>query len=183
MVERPNDTVVETQRLWLRQWRADDVDPFRPITTDPQMMRYIRNGQLWTDDEIRFFIDREQKRQAAHGFSLWAMIHRETGELIGQAGLKHLGDTDMIEVGWWVAERHWGAGLATEAGRACLAAGFDRFGLGRIVAIAHPDNGASVRVMQKLGMRFVRNTTTVELGKPGGDPILLYEMNAEDPRG
>ena len=178
MTIRPEGTVIETERLWLREWREGDADRFRYIAADPEVMRFIGEGHPWTDADLDFFIARETKRFAEHGFCLWPLIYKDSGEMIGQCGLKQLGTSGMIEVGWWVAEKHWGQGLATEAGRAALEAGFGRFGLERIVAIANPGNRASVRIMEKLGMRHVRQLSCTELGMKRDQLVVLYEIHA-----
>jgi RimJ/RimL family protein N-acetyltransferase len=179
----PPGTVIETGRLWLREWVPDDAARFRSICTDPQVMRYIRDGSIWTDDEVAAFIERERARARTEGYCLWALILRDGGELVGQCGLKQLAQTDMIETGWWIARARWGQGLATEAARAVRDAAFLRFGLERIVAIAHPDNAASIRVMEKIGMIFVKRTTGSELGTRWKGPYVLYEARRGAPPG
>lgn len=83
-----------------------------------------------------------------------AGVYRENGELIGFCGLDHLWGGEEIEIGYWLAPDYWGKGLATEAAQAVLRYGFGRLGLLRIVAVAHPENQASIRVLEKLGMAF-----------------------------
>jgi ribosomal-protein-alanine N-acetyltransferase len=97
--------------------------------------------------------------QREHGFSVWALDLRESGTLIGAVGLQQLEGTDEIESAWLVARLHWGKGLATEAARASLTLGFERFQLPRILAATLPENIASIRVMEKLGMSRVENIT------------------------
>jgi RimJ/RimL family protein N-acetyltransferase len=77
-----------------------------------------------------------------------------------------MGATAEVEVGWWVVKELWGRGLASEAGGAALAFGWHRLGLARIKAVAVPENHASIRVMEKLGMRFERRSSTGEWGRP-----------------
>jgi len=93
---------------------------------------------------------------------------KEGRRLIGFCGLQPLPETDEIEIGWWLARAWWGRGLATEAARAALHEGFTRAGLDRIVAIAQPANTASIRIMEKLGMRFERMTES------RGVPVAMY---------
>ena len=95
---------------------------------------------------------------------------KEGGGLIGFCGLQPLPETDDIEIGWWLARAWWGCGLATEAARAALRDAFARIGLARVVAIAQPANTASIRIMQKLGMRFER------MAEPRGIPVAMYAL-------
>ena len=100
-----------------------------------------------------------QARQAASdGFCLWWWRERSSGMLIGYAGLNRdrVGDEPVVEAGWSVTPERWGEGLATEAARASVSWGLDRLGLTRIVSFTLPDNHASRRVMEKLGMAYVR---------------------------
>jgi RimJ/RimL family protein N-acetyltransferase len=87
-----------------------------------------------------------------HGFGLLAVTERETGRLIGEAGLQYLEEGPDIEVGYTLARAAWGRGYATEAAGAILRWGFAGLRLHRIVAVADPANAASLRVLEKLGM-------------------------------
>ncbi len=145
---------LETPRVQLLPWEAGDADAFLRLTQDSRVMRYISNGQLWSDLQTHEFVERQRAGFAARGFCLWKLVHKESGELGGMCGLQPLVNTPDIEIGWWLAPELWGHGIATEAARCALAFGFDQARLPRIVAIALPENRASVRVMEKLGMTF-----------------------------
>lgn len=177
--DRHPGVILETKRLWLRGWEEADCRRLRYIATDPEVMRYIRNGATWSDEEITRFIDRERARERAHGFCLWAVVLKESRELIGVCGIKQLAETETIEIGWWIARKHWGAGLATEAARAVRDAAFERFGLERLVAVAYPENAASIRIMEKLGMRFLKQASGAEVGTLRKGPVTMYEMRSD----
>ena len=111
---------------------------------------------------------RQRRNFEKYGHCFWKIVLKANGRLGGFCGLQPLVDfTDdhkaadftSIEIGWWLASDLWGAGLATEAARAALADGFRRAGLARIVALALRENQASLRVMEKLGMRYEMDTT------------------------
>jgi ribosomal-protein-alanine N-acetyltransferase len=87
------------------------------------------------------------------GYGLWAVEARSTGQLMGRSGLQYLPETDEVEVDFLLGRAHWGKGFATEAGRASVRYGFEEVGVESIVGIVHPDNTASRRVLEKLGMR------------------------------
>ncbi len=139
-------------------------------------MRYISDGQPWPDERIREFVARQVASVEARGFCFWRLIDKNTQEMIGFCGLQPLAETPDIEIGWWLARNFWGKGLATEPAREALRDGFERAHLQRIVAIAQPENLASIHVMEKLGMRFERETThrgvRVVLYAIGGSPLL-----------
>lgn len=157
--------MLETTRLQLVQWNSEDWLQLKPIAQDPQVMRYISAGRPWTDEQIREFVERQISGFAERGFCFWRLLTKEAGsdgsagEMIGFGGLQQLPATKEIEIGWWLAQAWWNKGLATEAAREAMRDGFQRIGLERIVAVAIPENRASIHVMEKLGMRFERETT------------------------
>jgi ribosomal-protein-alanine N-acetyltransferase len=123
-------------------------------------MRYITGGEPWTDQRIQEFVAAQQRLQEERGFCRWKLIDKATGELAGFCGMGflHLAGEDP-EIGWWLARRYWGQGLASEAARFALDDGFERVRLDRIVSIARPENRASTRIMEKLGLKFEREWT------------------------
>jgi [ribosomal protein S5]-alanine N-acetyltransferase len=151
--------ILETPRLRLLPWQPDDWLQLRPIAQDPEVMRYISNGQPWPDERIREFVARQANGFEARGFCLWKLTDKRTQEMIGFCGLQPLAETPDVEIGWWLARARWGKGLATEAAREVLRDGFERAHLQRIVAIAQPENLASIHIMEKLGMHFEREIT------------------------
>ncbi|HEY2182090.1 MAG TPA: GNAT family N-acetyltransferase [Solirubrobacteraceae bacterium] len=143
-----------TARLLLRRWREADHEPFAALNADPLVMEHFpaRLSRFETDDLIAAIeagFDR-------HGYGLWALELRATGEFVGFTGLDrpsfeaHF--TPAVEVGWRLARSAWGQGYATEAGRASLAFGFDVAGLEEIVSFTRVANARSRAVMERLGM-------------------------------
>jgi len=146
--------ILETERLILDTWQPSDWTVFRPIATDPEVMRYITGGAPWSDDQIRSFVERQVKLYAERGFCRWKLVVKEAGEMIGFCGVGFWRNETDPEIGWWLARRHWGRGLATEAARAALRDALERAGLERIISVAMPQNVASIRIMEKLGFRL-----------------------------
>ena len=103
-------------------------------------------------ERVRHMILEQQVHWGEHGYGLWAVEARATGELLGRSGLQYLPETDEVEIDFILARDHWGRGLGTEAGRAGVSFGFNEVGLVSIVGIVHPENVASRRVLQKLGL-------------------------------
>jgi [ribosomal protein S5]-alanine N-acetyltransferase len=151
--------MLETARMLLQPWQLDDWLLLRPIASDPEVMRYISNGKPWPKERIREFVGRQVTHFEKLGYCLWKLLHKESSEMIGFCGLQPLDGTPETEIGWWLGRAWWGKGLATEAARAALQDGFERAGLERIVAVAMGANSASIRVMEKLGMKYERETT------------------------
>ena len=159
---------LQTERLNLCTWEEDDWKRFKPIATDPRVMRFISDGVPWTDEQIRDFISRNRTVFLERGFCRWKLEEKVTGELIGFCGLGFLHEEPDPEIGWWLAPAFWGRGLATEAARAAFADATNRLNLCRIVSIAHPENTASIRIMQKLGFGLEKHF------KYSGKPVVMY---------
>jgi ribosomal-protein-alanine N-acetyltransferase len=146
--------ILETERLILDAWQTSDWRAFRPIATDSDVMRYITGGVPWTDDQIQGFVERQMKLYSERGFCRWKVLAKATGEMIGFCGVGFWRDAPDPEIGWWLARRYWGRGLATEAAVAALQDAFERVRLERVISVAMPENAASIRIMKKLGLEF-----------------------------
>lgn len=155
-IHSPEPLPLETERLILRPWRACDREPFAAMSCDPDVMAYLL--PFPSPEAVDSWIARQQAHLATHGFCLWAIECRDTGEFMGAAGLLRIGYeahfAPAVEVGWRLARRFWGMGYAPEAASAAINFGFDRRGLQEIVANTVPNNSNSRRVMEKLGMAY-----------------------------
>ena len=152
------DFSLETDRLLLRELVPDDLEPLHEVLGDPETMRYYPHP--FSRDETAEWIARNRERYAKDGFGLWAMVLKETGVVVGDAGLtvQEVDGEELVEVGWHVHRGHQGRGLATEAGRASVGHGFREIGLDRIISLIRPENEPSWRVAEKLGMRVWKET-------------------------
>jgi RimJ/RimL family protein N-acetyltransferase len=145
--------VAQTPRLTLRQFVPDDAKSLAWIYSDPDVMRYIPPGDAWDQAKIDRFVAICQERYVTPGFGMWAAELRDVpAKIVGHCGLKHLATTQDVEIAWIFGKEYWNRGLGTEAARAVLEHGFGELALPRIVAVAESPNGASLRIMQKLGM-------------------------------
>lgn len=170
---------IDTPRLFIRGWETTDVGAFRRLATDSRVMRYIAAGEPWPEHRIRRFFVKQENNLRRDGFCLGALCDRSNGRVVGLAGLQALGTSGEVEIGWWVEPDRWGEGLATEAGKSSAAFAFNEAKLARVVAITHPENRASRRVMEKVGMTFERRALGRELGLDDPDvEIVLYALEA-----
>ncbi|HYZ20483.1 MAG TPA: GNAT family N-acetyltransferase [Gaiellaceae bacterium] len=147
---------LETERLRLREATLADLGVWHEIAHDAERA-WFGEPQA-TLDESRAKLELRIAHQERHGFSLWPVELKASGEVVGLAGLVHLEDGPEIEVGYRFLEPHWGNGYATEAARAAIAFGFDELRLDRIVAVTLPDNYGSRRVLEKCGLTLVGPT-------------------------
>jgi ribosomal-protein-alanine N-acetyltransferase len=169
---RDASSVVETERLRLRMFRADDLDSLAAMLADPEVMRYVENGQPKDRDVAEKAMNSIIAHWGRHGFGRWAVEEKESGEFIGFGGLRSL--FGVPEVVYHFARAHWGKGYATELARASLRFGFDTHRFGRIVAIAKPDNAASIHVMKKIGMHFEMRTSYYDM------EVVQYAIGPEE---
>lgn len=159
---------IETERLRLGTWEDSDIERFRPIATDPRVMRFITGGIPWPDERIALFISRNQEVFRIHGFCRWKLEEKSSGEMAGFCGLGFLPEFPDPEIGWWVAASRWGQGLASEAARAAFDHATKTCGVKRLISVAHPDNVGSVRIMRKLGLGFEKAF------EHHGQPAVMY---------
>lgn len=143
-----------TDRLVLRGWAASDRDAFAAMNADPEVMHYFPAVQSRAESDA--MVDRIEASFASDGFGLWALEHRDDGRFLGFTGLARaaagLPVAGEVEVGWRLGRSAWGQGLATEAGGAALAYGFDTAGLDAVMSMTARVNVPSWRVMERLGM-------------------------------
>ena len=149
-------TELETARLRMRPFTWDDFEAEAALYADPEVTRYLPRGPVPPDgvwERTQRVLTHFIAHWSDHGFGVWALIDRASGLLIGHCGLQHLPGDGGVEVLYLVVRARWGTGVATEAAGAALEHGFGRLGLDRIVAVIVPENVASRRVLEKLGMR------------------------------
>src|ERR671932_56496 len=144
---------IETSRLHLRPFSAADHDAIHAVYSDPEVMRYVGHGAHRTLADTTAALRSYADALAARGYAFVAVVERSTGAVIGDAGLHPLaGRGPDIELGYTLARSAWGRGYATELGRALLEYAFTRLDAPRVVAQVEPENTASRRVLEKLGM-------------------------------
>lgn len=148
---------IETSRLRLRQLTMDDLHDLHYIYHHPALSQFMPNERPMSLVETRDAIDSIIENWQQYGFGVWAVVYKKFNKLIGHCGLKFLENTPEIQVGYLLLPSYWGMGLGTEAASAALKYGFDVIRLPKIVAIAKPNNIASRRVMEKVGMNYEKN--------------------------
>ena len=149
--------MIETERLRLRVFRADDVDALAAFYADPEVMRWMRTGKPVPREQVERGVHRYIEGFRENGFGLFAVELKESGTLIGQCGIIYLDNTPEVEVGYLLGQPYWGRGYATEAAAASRDFGFNVVGLSRLVGITRPENVPSQRVLQKIGLRYEKD--------------------------
>jgi ribosomal-protein-alanine N-acetyltransferase len=162
--------ILETDRLLLREYVEEDAEAFFKLNSDPEVLRFVPDKRLLNVEQARqILVDHPIADYRKHGFGRGACILKSTGEQIGFAGLKYLEDLGEVDIAYRLMRSHWGLGLAIEAALASVRYGFDKLRLksaaGRIrrvrtiVGLVMPENIASVRVLEKTGLRYAETMT------------------------
>lgn len=158
----------------IRSWAPEDLESAHAYQSDPEVWRFIGNPSRTLDD-TRERLERYAGWEREHGYTLWAVVERASGELVGDCGLIPLeGEGPEVELGYRFARAHWGMGYATEAAVAVRDLGFGRFALERIYVDVDPGNAASQNVARKLGPSELRPATHK------GDPVIRFVLERPD---
>lgn len=156
MIELPPHTTITTPRLRLEPFAPTHARALNAINNEPAVMEFLSEGIPETMEKTQDAIARVRDAWAALGYSWWAIVERTSGDVVGAACAQHVArqpDAE-IEIGWRLATAANGKGYATEAGKAAARFAFEHIGVDHVVAVAHPDNIASHKVMQRVGMTF-----------------------------
>ncbi len=156
--------VLETDRLFLREYVEDDAEAFFQLNSDPEVVRFTPNAVLQNVDQAReILLANPMADYRKYGFGRWACILKSTGEHIGFSGLKYLEELGEVEIGYRLVRNRWGFGFATEAAIAVVRFGLADLALEHIIGLVMPENIASVRVLEKAGLRFSENVRCWEM--------------------
>ena len=167
--------VLETDRLLLRYFTLYDLDELFVLYLDPEIRRYFPDGiknYEDTKEELEWFMNGLPEYPE---LGLWATIHKETGKFIGRCGLLpwEIDGQLEIEVAYLLDKKFWHQGLATEAALGIIKYGFEYLDLSRLICMMHPENLASQRVAERVGMKLERSVDGI-----AGDnfPTLIYSI-------
>ncbi len=152
--------LIETPRLRLRPFSLEDLVDFTALAGDPAFQAWSLFGPL-NAQQARHKLEALIALYETQGFSKWAITTKQDPRSIGYCGLglEEIEGRSLPEFGYRLAPAFRGQGLATEAARAAIADAFDRLGLSEIHAFAEPGNTASLRVLEKLGLSYLKNIT------------------------
>ncbi|HEX6700770.1 MAG TPA: GNAT family N-acetyltransferase [Gaiellaceae bacterium] len=165
--------MLTTERLLLRLPESSDADPLHRTYGDPEVMRYVGDGQPFTFEQMQATIERFQERWRAEGFGAFVVEREDGGDVIGEVDLlawdratwahgfrSELGPEIELEIGWTLQRDAWGRGYATEAALAVRDWAFRELGPPRLISMIFPANVRSQRVAEKIGERFEREVVT-----------------------
>lgn len=145
----------QTDRLILRPFTEADGEALHRIIGDAEVRKYIPAGPSPNMEKTLKFIDVVNKWEIAWGYTLWAVERKEDRALLGFCGLCHVeGDpAKPVEIAYTYGKEFWGQGYGAEAAALCVSLAFERYNLNELIALTHPENIASRRVLEKIGMQ------------------------------
>jgi RimJ/RimL family protein N-acetyltransferase len=153
--------ILDTERLALRVLRADDASFILELVNEPGWLRYIGDRGIRTIDAARdYILNGPLAMQERYGFSLYLAESKEAGTPLGMCGLIKRETLEDVDIGFAFPAKHAGKGYALEAAAAVMDHARDALGLQRVVAITSPDNERSIRLLEKLGLRFEKRIST-----------------------
>ena len=158
-------TSLETARLRLRLFTHDDLQIMFKLNSDPDVIKYA-------DNPVRDLEEAKQRLEqgplfdyAKYGYGRFAVELKETGNVIGFCGIKYLPEIDLPGVGFRYLKEYWGRGIGTEAAKVCVEFARDDLKIKKLVALIIPENIASIKLAEKLGMKK-------------GPTIHIYDLDA-----
>lgn len=152
---------IETERTYLRELHVNDAKDFYQLNADEDVLRYTGDVAFPSIRDAELFLQNYSHYQN-YGFGRWAVIDKKTDNFLGWCGLKYTPEKDEVDIGFRFYRKYWGFGYATESAKVCLAYGFEKFNLQRIVGRAMSENSASIRVLEKIGMHWIENFSQEE---------------------
>lgn len=145
--------ILETQRLCLREMEPGDFPALCKILQDKDVMYAYEHA--FDDEEAWAWLHNQLRRYRENGFGLWAVVLKETGEMIGQCGLtwQDLNGRQVLEIGYLFQKAFWHKGYAAESAAACKKYAFETLGADEVFSIIRDTNIASQKVAKKNGMK------------------------------
>ena len=162
--------ILDTQRLFLREFTIDDAQLLINLNSNSNVTRYTGDGPVENVAKAKEILETIIFPQYKNKMGRWAVHLKSTNEFIGWCGLKYIEELNEIDLGYRFFENHWGKGYATECAKACLAYGFNAREMKEIVGRAAIDNTNSVKVLEKVGMKFEKEAIEQ------GDKIFKYRL-------
>jgi ribosomal-protein-alanine N-acetyltransferase len=152
-----NMTLLETERLRLRKLSVDDADFILELLNEPAFIRNIGDRRVRTAEDARQYIQtRVIHSYETYGFGMYLVALKTNDLPIGICGPVKRDTLEDVDIGFAFLERHWSQGYASESASAMMAYAKEKLGIGRIVGIVDPANPGSIRVLEKLGLKFAR---------------------------
>ena len=150
--------VIETERLLLRMFKAEDLEVIYCLFSDADVQKYLSVENKRTREQLRIALKNFVCRWEERGFGLWCVTEKKTGEMVGYCGFQYFDNMPQVEIIFAFLRNFWSKGFATEAAKACLRFWFEEMNRDQLFAATSPENLASLRVLEKIGMSYVEKS-------------------------
>jgi len=155
---------LNTERLLLRAFKKEDLDPFADLVADKEVIQHATyDGKIMTRTQAWNWLCFMLGHWHMRGFGIWAVEEKSSGEMIGRIGLQFLDWFDDVELVWMLSKSAWGKGFATEGARAAINFGLNNLALPRVTALIRQENTSSIRLAERLGMKMEKEVERQEL--------------------
>lgn len=161
--------IIESERLFLREFNVSDSENLYRLNSDPEVIQYTGDVKFNSIKEAEIFI-KNYEEYNKYGYGRWAVCLKSNEKFIGWCGLK-FNEENLVDLGFRLFKIFWNRGFATEAAQACIDYGFSEIGLEKIIGRSLKSNLASIKVLQKAGMSFWKNSIC-----HGKDECVYYEI-------
>ncbi|MBN9293792.1 MAG: GNAT family N-acetyltransferase [Flavobacteriia bacterium] len=148
-----NQNILETKRTYLRNLTIDDAENFYNLNLNPEVLKFTGDEPFKKIADAENFLSNYDQYEK-YGVGRLAVIEKTTDKFIGWCGLKYSSQDDEYDIGFRFFQDYWNKGFATETAKRCLEFGFDNLNLKTIIGRAMKENIASIKVLEKIGMRF-----------------------------
>lgn len=164
--------MMETKRLYLREFKSTDLDDLHAMNSNPEVMRYIFGRPLAKEESQKYLDIYFETYKKRPGFGNFAAYEKETNQFIGWVCLRpYPEDNTQMEIGYRLNQHSWGKGYATELAQTMVDYGFNQMQLKEIMAIVNPENKGSRNVLSKAGLKYIKN---VDFELEGKTSIVEY---------
>lgn len=143
--------ILETERTYLRTFNDSDISNLSALHFDSEVMRFLVGGVRENQDQVHMDLKKYIDHQNEYGFSKWAVIHKDTQDFMGRAGLIRIPETDEIDLGYALHTKYWNQGYATEIAKGLYGEALKHCKYNQVVGLVEPRHKASARVLEKIG--------------------------------
>ncbi|MEO8149013.1 MAG: GNAT family N-acetyltransferase [Bacteroidia bacterium] len=148
--------ILETDRLFLRQFELNDAQSFFGLNEDTEVIKFTGDSAFNSVETAENFL-KSYNHYEQYGFGRWAVILKHDDAFAGWCGLKYTPEKDEVDLGFRFFKKYWNNGYATEVATACIDYGFNQLGLTKIVGRVMNENIASIKVLTRVGMKFEKD--------------------------
>jgi len=145
--------ILETNRLYLRRMTIEDAENIYLLNLDKEVIQYTGDDAFDSVASAQHFVT-HYDHYNKYDFGRWAVIGKNNHTFLGWCGLKYTPETDEYDIGFRFHKKYWNQGYATEAALACIALGFEKYKMPRIIGRARKDNASSIKVLEKIGLTY-----------------------------